>query len=612
MVKFFIYLKLVLISFNTFAQYPSLDWARNMSPKLDSFSSSKFHENKCHDMAVDKDGNVYTVGTYSQQTDFDPGTGVFYLTPNNIGTASLSTYIVKLSAAGNFVWAKSLSTNTFGYYVTIPYISLDKSSNVIITGMYNYTTDFDPSSTGTFFMTPIVGNNNADAYILKLDVNGNFIWVKQLGGLAGNAPTGCATDDNNNIYSIGTFTDGMDMDPSSAVNLVWPLTGFGAYLSKLDSNGNYIYGKALVGTDHVRAFEINVKNNVMVICGLIEGLTDVDFSNNTQSISSTNGDGQAYTLCLDTAANFQWVHTVPNLVGGITSSTASDVALGNNGAVFTSGYFKAAGGVFGDSLNFGNNGINIYKSSDTGNIFVIKYNSNGAVQWVSTMCHSGAGSTRMAIDANDNIYNTGVTVGDDSTDFDPSGLVYPVINGSNGVVDGFPYSQDGYVCKLNTNGKLVWARAIYGSYNEAPKEIAISSDQSIYIGGHFGANLTTNTVYNVPDTMDCDPTSGVSNLISGNWFDLFLVKWDQASTSDPLSITKLFHKKTLQIFPNPARNNFSFDAPIETTLSIRNILGEVVYWQKAKAGLNQVDIGALSVGTYFVSVDNAHAILIKQ
>src|SRR4051812_35469345 len=77
-------------------------------------------------MAITTDalGNIYTTGYFSGTVDFDPGPGVFTITPVS---GSIDVFISKLDASGNFVWAKSLG----GFNQDVgTSISVDASGNV--------------------------------------------------------------------------------------------------------------------------------------------------------------------------------------------------------------------------------------------------------------------------------------------------------------------------------------------------------------------------------------------------------------------------------------------------------------------------------------------------
>ncbi|MBL0017889.1 MAG: hypothetical protein IPP17_16005 [Bacteroidetes bacterium] len=101
-------------------------------------------------VVVDGDGNVYSTGYFYDTTDFDPGVGVYHMTSN--GTLGAS-YISKLDAVGNFVWAKKVQTNSQTWAWGI---DLDQNNNVYVTGQFAGTGDFDPGA-GTFNMTSAYG-----------------------------------------------------------------------------------------------------------------------------------------------------------------------------------------------------------------------------------------------------------------------------------------------------------------------------------------------------------------------------------------------------------------------------------------------------------------------
>ena len=90
------------------------------------------------DVAVDDRGNVYTTGLFYGTADFDPGPGVFNLTPPSCGrpsatcTATPDMFVSKLDSAGNFVWARQMGGTGYdqGHGVAV-----DDRGNVYTTGV---------------------------------------------------------------------------------------------------------------------------------------------------------------------------------------------------------------------------------------------------------------------------------------------------------------------------------------------------------------------------------------------------------------------------------------------------------------------------------------------
>ncbi len=107
-------------------------------------------------IAVDSSSNVYITG-YFVSSDIDFGSGSL-----NSGAGS-KLFVLKLNSSGTFQWVNtSSSPNSPGYDITV-----DSSSNVYITGSFDFTVDF-----GGGDVTPAGGN---DIFVLKLNSSGGGI-----------------------------------------------------------------------------------------------------------------------------------------------------------------------------------------------------------------------------------------------------------------------------------------------------------------------------------------------------------------------------------------------------------------------------------------------------
>lgn len=152
MKKYILSILLVTIVQFSFAQSPSLTWAT-------SFGGSG--NDQGNSIAVDAQGNVYTVGWFVGTVDFDPSANVF----NLIATGFDDGFIIKQDAAGNLIWAKRIGGTATATNIPL-IVKIDHQNNLYISGYFDGTSDFDPDSNAVFNLT---SNGSLDAYIFKID-----------------------------------------------------------------------------------------------------------------------------------------------------------------------------------------------------------------------------------------------------------------------------------------------------------------------------------------------------------------------------------------------------------------------------------------------------------
>ncbi len=105
-------------------------------------SSSADQGNSIKTDALD---NVYTTGNFGATADFDPGAANYSITPG-----SMDVFVLKLTSAGTFVWAKNWGSPGGGDEGKG--IALDANGNVYTTGRFTNTCDFDPGA-GSYSLT---------------------------------------------------------------------------------------------------------------------------------------------------------------------------------------------------------------------------------------------------------------------------------------------------------------------------------------------------------------------------------------------------------------------------------------------------------------------------
>ena len=255
-------------------------WAKNMGGSGGSDYG--------YSIALDASGNVYTTGWFNVLTDFDPGPGTFNLTPAGVD----DIFISKLNSAGNFVWAKQIGGVSYEFGCAV---AIDATGNVITTGGFQGTVDFDPGI-GVFNLASGGGNN---IYVSKLDASGNFVWAKSMNG-TGTTDAGRAivVDASNNIYLTGWFSGATDFDPGVGVYNMSPIGSNDIFLSKLDPSGNFVFASRFgdVSDDQGKSIVLDA-SGVIYTTGYYGGTIDFDPSVNVFNITAQGQDMYVLKIC---------------------------------------------------------------------------------------------------------------------------------------------------------------------------------------------------------------------------------------------------------------------------------------------------------------------------
>ena len=200
---------------------------------------------------VDNLGNIYTAGVFADTVDFDPGAGV----NNLIAPTGRNIFIQKLDNTGAFTWAKSIGGAGSTH---VNSLGVDDVGNVYLLGGFRDTIDFDPGVGIHNLVANGMGIDGPvnDIFIEKLDVNGNFIWVKAISGNSDKYGYSLSVDNLNNLYISCSFSDTLDVDPSTAVQNIISNGDEDAFVEKFDNNGNFSWIKSIGGKESDFAVDI--------------------------------------------------------------------------------------------------------------------------------------------------------------------------------------------------------------------------------------------------------------------------------------------------------------------------------------------------------------------
>lgn len=122
-------------------------------------------------VAVGEGGSIYIIGFFYHTVDFDPGEGVEEFSSNG----DKDIFLIKLTSSGQYEWTRTLGGR--GEERANDVVT-GENGEIFITGMFSGTVDLDPGSVVNRFTSV----NANDAFLLKLDAEGNLIWARTWGG----------------------------------------------------------------------------------------------------------------------------------------------------------------------------------------------------------------------------------------------------------------------------------------------------------------------------------------------------------------------------------------------------------------------------------------------
>ncbi|OGD18703.1 MAG: hypothetical protein A2W03_08930 [Candidatus Aminicenantes bacterium RBG_16_63_16] len=309
-------------------------------------------------IAVDKNGNVYVLGTSSAT----------WGAPVNPYSGNSDAFVAKLNGSGALQW------NTFLGQTGIEWasaIALDASGNPYISG----------SSDDTWGSPVNAFAGGRDGFVAKLDTSGALQWNTFLGSIVNDYASGIALDAGGNVYAGGYSYDtwGTPVRPFD--------TTPDSFAAKLNGSGvlqwNTFVGGA--GSDTGGAIAVDVQGNIMV----------TGRSNATWGSPVNAYPGSYYAVFAAKVNNggaLQW----NTFLGSNLFNDAYKIAADSGGNAYVAGYSDATWG----------SPVRPYSGGLDG--FVAKLSASGSLVWNAFLGTTGTDEClAVAAESNGNAYVTG-------------------------------------------------------------------------------------------------------------------------------------------------------------------------------------------------------------
>lgn len=294
-------------------------WARALAKS--QYNAAPRWGNYANALTVDDQGNVIVVG-YFTGIALIADTVYFNANGNGSGTAP-DFFIMKYSSSGVLQWAKQIGST--GSEIASSIVA--DASGIYLSGYFNSTLDFDPSTTATTNLTPSGFN---DAFLLKLNAIGNFVWVKKTNGAGEEYGRALAINPAGDLYWGGNYTGAFDFDPTAGVTNLTSTGNTDNFITKMDTSGNYYWTYSFGGVngDFLSSIALDSQSNVYAT-GNFSGTVDFNSGSGTTSFTS-NGGPDVYIEKVSNTGAFVWAWAFGGQSLGGTIDVGSTIAIDNS------------------------------------------------------------------------------------------------------------------------------------------------------------------------------------------------------------------------------------------------------------------------------------------
>ena len=404
----------------------------------------------------DASGNVYITGSIQGTANFAPSG-----TPSSVtSTGGRDVFVAKYSNTGSLIWVKDLRGANSASVGQGAAITVDASGNVIVSGTFTGTINFDPSGNGNTSYTAASRN---DTFVAKYNGSGALIWAKQVVGSGNSFDQGyaVAVDTSGNIAVGGTFQGTATFGAKS-------YTAGGSsdtFVTKLDTNGNFLWTQATVGSGlslaSASGLTFDPSGNV-VLTGFYVGVVNFDPTNTLQlqSVGSRN----IFIQKLGTSGNVLWTDSV----GGTDIDQGNSVVTDPSGNVYVTGTFSSIA-----DFNPGAGTANL-TAGGFEDAFILKLDSSGAYVWAKDLRTTGnnaAQGSGIALDAAGHIFVGGYYQGT---------LTLP---GGQSIISAGNF--DVFLGEFDTSGNVIASQSFGGSNFDADFGIGVNANGKVALAGRY-------------------------------------------------------------------------------------------------------------------------------
>ncbi len=173
------------------------------------------------DVACDLESNIFVAGEFSDTLQINgqsyPALGL------------IDSFVAKYSPEGELIWARTFGSPDEDCALGV---DADAAGNCYVAGYFADIFHCQGQSR--------ISNGLWDGYVLKLDPQGNLVWLQSFGGAWNDMGHGLAVNASGQVYVAGWFAGSIKFSPSATITSAG---GSDVYVAAWDSAGNFRWAK---------------------------------------------------------------------------------------------------------------------------------------------------------------------------------------------------------------------------------------------------------------------------------------------------------------------------------------------------------------------------------
>lgn len=325
----------------------------------------------------------------------------------------------------------------------------------------------------------------------------SWAWARSGGGPIGDFVSRTIVDASGNVYVAGSFESVSITIGTITVNN-GGISGRDIFIAKYDPNGNVQWVQRITGTgqEYVTGMTSDASGRVYIV-GHFTSPT-ISFPPYSYPNSSSGGSNDIFVTCINSLGTPQWF----NVYGGVNQELPGGCAYSNAvAALYVVGTF------YDPSLTIGSVTLNNTSLTGKAEGFLMRFNSNGSVNWGRTLGSSGCDeyANMVDVDVNGNPHAAGT--------FQGSVMNATTTIGST-VLTSYG-SGDVWLTKYTSAGAHTWSRNFGSTSSDYAGGMAIDGSGNVFIGGNGQAAMNYGS-FAIPN--------------SGS-YDAYMAKYNSAGTA---------------------------------------------------------------------------------